>query len=59
MHAKTPLKDQVKEETVGQVRKHYQKPELKTYGTVRELTRGPGGSNVDGGSGMARATMMF
>jgi hypothetical protein len=58
MEAKTSHNDQVKDESAGFVRKAYQKPVLKTYGPVKQLTRGGGSiATPDGNSGMSRPIM--
>jgi len=51
---KTLFNEHAREEHVGPLKKSYQKPALKTYGPVKQLTRGQGGSRADGNSGRAR-----
>jgi hypothetical protein len=60
MEAKTSRNDQAMNESTGFVRKAYQKPVLKTYGPVKQLTRGGGSVTIaDGNSNMgARPDMM-
>ncbi len=40
MQTKTSLNEHAKGEKVGLLKKHYQKPVLKTYGPVKHLTQG-------------------
>jgi hypothetical protein len=54
---KTSVNEHAKGENVGLHKKDYQKPALKTYGPVKHLTQGTGGSRGDGGAGMSRLGM--
>lgn len=51
MRSKTPTSP-ASTETVRTSSKPYDKPVLKTYGLVRDLTQGGTGAEIEGGSGM-------
>jgi uncharacterized protein YciI len=52
MQTKISPNEHVKGEKVGLLKRHYQKPVLKTYGPVKHLTQGGTGSAAEGSSGM-------
>lgn len=52
MQTKTTLKKYAHGERGEFLKKTYQKPALKTYGLVKNLTQGVGSVNGDGGQGM-------
>jgi len=52
VQTKTSLNDPAKGEKVRLLKKHYQKPVLKTHGPVKHLTQGSGSRNGDGGQNM-------
>ena len=45
------MKDTAQNETTRETKKPYRTPELVAYGTVADLTAGPGSSLLDGHSG--------